>query len=34
MVPVRLVAERLGCVVNWQRETGIVEIVNPAKGEG
>ncbi len=33
MIPVRLVAERLGCVVNWQASTGVVEIVNPAKGE-
>lgn len=33
VVPVRLVAERLGCVVNWQKDTGIVEIINPAKGD-
>jgi|GEM_PF-2283059 len=32
VVPIRLVAERLGCIVNWQASTGIVEIVNPAKG--
>lgn len=31
LVQVRLIAEAMGLIVNWQRETGIVEIINPSK---
>lgn len=31
LIPLRLVAEQLGCVVNWQASTGVIEVVNPAR---
>jgi hypothetical protein len=31
LVQIRLIAEAMGLIVNWQKETGVVEIINPSK---